>query len=222
MNKHSILATATAVGVTVAAVQAIAQDPPINPTMNPMVAAAKNYRLEFENDSVKVIHAAYGSREKVPVHQHPTFPTVYVYLTDSGPMRFTHITPSYTVERRPVSAGGVRFNRNAHIETHVVENLSDMPNEYLRIELKTVPDSPHPDARLSPDDQQGFEDAQVRISRHVCAAGAVCDAPKRPAVLVSLNDKTTSWFEPGSGPRKNALGVPIHQLWVELKTRPVK
>jgi hypothetical protein len=189
----------------------------------PTAAAPKNYRLEFENDFVRVIRATLAPRDHVPVHQHPTLPTVYVYLTDAGPTRFTHITPSYTIERRPVRAGGVRYNRNAHIETHVVDNLSDMASEYLRIELKTTPDSPHPDARIAPEDTTPVEDAQVRITRHACAAGAACESPARPSVVVSWTDRTVTWFEPGvTAPRRNSTPSALQQIWIELKTRPAK
>lgn len=189
----------------------------------PTSAAPNNYRLEFENDFVRVIRATLASRDHVPVHQHPTLPTVYVYLTDAGPTRFTHITPSYTIERAPVRAGGVRYNRNAHIETHVVDNLSDTASEYLRIELKTTPDRPHSDARIAPEDTTPVEDAQVRISRHVCAVGAACEAPTRPSVVVSWTDRTVAWFEPGvTTPQRNNTPSALRQIWVELKTKPVK
>jgi hypothetical protein len=195
---------------------------PLDP-LYPMTAAPRNYRLEFENVFVRVIRATLAPRDHVPVHQHPTLPTVYVYLTDAGPTRFTHITPSYTILREPVRAGGVRYNRNAHIETHVVDNLSDIASEYLRIELKTTPDNPHPDARISPDDTRPVEDAQVRISRHVCAAGAICDAPTRPAVVVSWTDRTVAWFEPGvTAAVRNSTPSAVRQIWIELKTQPVK
>jgi hypothetical protein len=207
--------------VALATLAAGAQEP--LESMLPMTAAPKNYRLEFDNSFVRVIRATLAPRDHVPVHQHPTLPTVYVYLTDAGPTRFTHITPSYTIERGPVRAGGVRYNRNAHIETHVVDNLSDMASEYLRIELKTTPDNPHPDARISPEDTTPVEDAQVRISRHVCAAGGVCDAPTRPSVVVSWSNRTVTWFEPGvTAPPRNSTPSALQQIWIELKTRPVK
>jgi hypothetical protein len=189
----------------------------------PTVAAPKNYRLEFDNDYVRVIRASLAPRDHIPVHQHPTFPTVYVYLTDAGPTRFTHITPSYTIERAPVRAGGVRYNRNPHEETHVVDNLSDSASEYLRIEMKTTPDSPHRDVRMAPEDTTPVEDAQVRMSRHSCAPGGACETPSHPAVIVSFSDRTVSWFAPGATPvQRNATTSSLPQLWIELKTRPIK
>jgi hypothetical protein len=202
--------------IALAAAAAGAQEP-----LEPMSAAPKNYRLEFENEFVRVIRATLGPRDHVPVHQHPTLPTVYVYLTDAGPTRFTHITPSYTIERAPVRAGGVRYNRNAHIETHVVDNLSDVASEYLRIEMKTTPDAPHPDVRIAPDDTRHVEDAQVRISRHFCSPGRVCDMPTGPAVVVTMNNRSVSWLGPGALSLMHNYGEQaFHQIWVELKTKP--
>ena len=64
-------------------------------------------------------------------------PTVYVYTTDGGPIRFLHVE-GYSIDRPAVKAGGIRFNRGM-VEQHEVESLSEIPSEYLRIELKTEP-----------------------------------------------------------------------------------
>ena len=66
---------------------------------NPYTTASKNYRLEFENESVRVSRAMFAPGDKLPVHDHPGNPTVFVYLTDGGPIRFTHVEPAFTVER---------------------------------------------------------------------------------------------------------------------------
>ena len=68
---------------------------------DPYVVAPKNYSLEFENDSVRVSRAMLAPGDKLPVHDHPANPTVFVYLTDGGPIRFTHVQPEFTVERPP-------------------------------------------------------------------------------------------------------------------------
>jgi hypothetical protein len=189
----------------------------------PTVAAPRNYKLEFQNEFVRVIRASLAPRDHVPVHQHPTFPTVYVYLTDAGPTRFIHITPSYTVVRAAVRAGGIRYNRNAHIETHVVDNLSDAASEYLRIELKTTPGESHPDARMAPEDSTPVEDAQVRISRHLCRPGGVCDMPTGPAVVVALNNRSVTWMGPDAVSLVHNYGEDtLHHVWIELKTTPLK
>ncbi len=188
---------------------------------DPTVVAPRNYHLEFENDYVRVVRNTLRPHDSLPEHQHPLWPTVYVYLTDAGRTRFDHITPSYTIDRRPVRAGGVRFNHNPHEETHTIEYFGDEPSEYLRIELKTVQPNPQRDVRLEPEDPGPYDGVQIRISRHVCAAGAVCEMPVLPAVVVSLTERTAAWSEPGAVPRKRNGGAgALNYLWVELKTKP--
>ena len=161
---------------------------------NPYATLPRNYQLEFENDYVRVSRVKYFPGDKLPVHSHPAIPTVYVYLTDGGPIRFVHKTPKVTIERSAVKAGSVRFNRNARVETHETEYFGDSPSEYLRVELKTTPGPPHRDARLEDDADFPWEDPQVRISR---IHGS---PPKltRPALVVSLSDRDFTWVEPGT------------------------
>src|SRR4030095_8828422 len=57
---------------------------------DPTKAAPDSYKLQFENEFVKVLHVNYAPHSKVPVHDHSRFPAAYVYLSDSGPIRFVH------------------------------------------------------------------------------------------------------------------------------------
>ncbi len=49
-----------------------------------------NYNTILENQTFRIIQVHYGPHEKVPIHDHPDTPTVYVYLNNSGPVRITH------------------------------------------------------------------------------------------------------------------------------------
>src|SRR5437016_11952360 len=127
---------------------------------NPYTVRPKNYRLELENDWVRVSRAMFAPGDKLPVRDHPARPTVFVYLTDGGAIRFTHIQPEFTAERPRVREGGIRFHTGAK-ETHVVEYLGDAPSEYLRIELKTEwPEKKSQHVRMAPDDLKPFENSQ--------------------------------------------------------------
>jgi hypothetical protein len=182
-------------------------------------ALPANYSVELDNAYLRITRASFKPHETVSVHLHPTFPTVYVYLTDSGPMRFVHITPSYTVMRAPVRAGGVRYNRNWHNETHVIEYLGDVPTEFLRVEMKTVPDREHGDERMAPGDTNTIEDAQVRISRHECRAGAECPLPSSRGLVISVASRDFLWVDPEvTEPQRNSRNSPLQQIWIELKT----
>ena len=174
----------------------------------------KNYNLEFENEFVRVSRVRFAPGDRLPVHSHPSIPTVYVYLTDGGAIRFIHKTPVFPLERPAVKAGGVRFNRNARVETHEVEYLGDGASEYLRIELKTAPGPPHRDARLRGDADFPWEDPQLRIaSIHGRPA-----RPSRPAILVNISQRSFTWFDPGSASSPPLPAQPGWYVILELRT----
>jgi hypothetical protein len=158
----------------------------------PYSTLPQNYTLAFENESVRISRVKYSPGDKLPVHSHPSIPTVYVYLTDGGPIRFIHKTPKVTIVRAEVKAGQVRFNRNARVETHETEYLGDSASEYLRVELKTTVGPPHLDTRLLEDADFPWEDPQLRISRFHGPPPAV----SRPSILVNLATGSFNWIDP--------------------------
>src|SRR5258708_261515 len=46
---------------------------------SPYTVSPKNYRLELENAWVRVSSAMFAQGDKLPVHDHPARPTVFVY-----------------------------------------------------------------------------------------------------------------------------------------------
>lgn len=184
------------------AMAAMAQDP--------YKVAPKNYRLEFENDWVRVSRVKYEPGDKIAVHDHPSFPTVYIYLTDGGEIQFGH-QEFYALRRKPVKAGQIRFNRGNR-ETHSTEYFGDQPSQYLRVELKTEPDRPPKDVVIAPDDQTPFENQMLRIER--CAP---CNAVPVPSVLVSMGDLSAMWVEAGA-----AVFSEGKHVRVQVRSRPVR
>jgi hypothetical protein len=205
-------------------------------------ADAQTATLELENEWVRVERVTYGPGEKLTL-RHPELPTIYIYLTDAGPIRFKHET--FTIERRPVRVGGIRFSRGA-VEKHTAENLTDAAGAYVRVELKTEPvEPPRRDVRLdaephAPDEnicKTQFENGQVRIVRMTCAAGRTCPPPETPdlfAVVVALGDGIvlsgaesrpvrsgqTFWHTKPVDWR-NAGERPLELVRLELKSKPV-
>ncbi len=99
----------------------------------------RNYTRTFQNSLARVIRVRYAPHEKLTVHAHPDKPTLYIYLTDSGPVKFTHVEEhAFTVTRAPLKAGSFRLSPG-RLERHAVENLGDIPTEFLRVELLQVP-----------------------------------------------------------------------------------
>lgn len=50
------------------------------------VAAAKNYKIEFENDFVRIVRVNYAPHEKPPMHEHQGSAVVIVVLKGGGRM----------------------------------------------------------------------------------------------------------------------------------------
>ena len=96
---------------------------------DPVKVDAKHYKVEFENDSVRVLRITYPAHEKSVMHHHPN--SVAVFLTDSK-SRFT--LPGGKTQDVPMKAGEVQWTEAGE---HLPENVSDKPFEVILVELKT-------------------------------------------------------------------------------------
>ena len=207
---------------------------------DPLTAFPSNYKLILDNPQVRVLRCHYGPHEKVGVHNHSNFPTVYVYLSDAGEVRFTHVEEhAFVMTRPPVKAGAFRVSPGRP-ERHTVENLSDLPSDYLRIELKQIPlhgtlSPKRGDAPLNLDKTRievVFHDPQMMIERVICTASGPCAVPaaKSPSLLVAFSASTLAgapksqlqpgeilWI-PGSGPLtvSTASTVPAQLLRINF------
>jgi uncharacterized RmlC-like cupin family protein len=89
----------------------------------------KRYKVEIENDQVRVVRARYGSHEKGLLHDHP-WDYLVVFLTECR-MKVTN--PQGAAATAIKSRGDV----SAGVATrHFEENLSDAPLEVLVVEFK--------------------------------------------------------------------------------------
>jgi len=89
----------------------------------------KHYKVEFENDQVRVLRITYGPHEKSVMHEHPA--GVAVFLTENHG-KFTY--PDGKTEEANAKAGEARWNAGGK---HLPENLSDKPFELILVEMKT-------------------------------------------------------------------------------------
>lgn len=88
----------------------------------------KHYKVEFENDLVRVLRINYAPGEKGVMHSHPE--GVVVFLTD-GEGKFTF--PDGNTKDTEFKAGQVIWSPET---THQPENTGDEPFEVIQIELK--------------------------------------------------------------------------------------
>jgi quercetin dioxygenase-like cupin family protein len=102
---------------------------PVAVAQDPIKVDAKHYKVEFENDKVRVLRITYGPHEKSVMHHHPA--SVAVFLTD-GQSRFT--MPDGKTQDVPIKAGSVQWSEAGK---HLPENVGDKPFELILVELKT-------------------------------------------------------------------------------------
>jgi len=88
----------------------------------------KHYKVEFENDQVKVLRITYGPGEKSKMHSHAE--GVVVFLSD-GKGKFT--LPDGKTQEMDFESGKVIWT---DATTHQPENTGDKPFEIIQIELK--------------------------------------------------------------------------------------
>jgi len=89
---------------------------PYATALDPTVVDAKHYKVDFENEHVRVLRIHFEPHEKSPSHQH-MLNRVVLYLNDQSGAK----------------ADDVRMSGAA---THVEENASDQPADRIAVELK--------------------------------------------------------------------------------------
>lgn len=99
------------------------------PALDPVKIDPKHYRVEFENDQVRVLRVKIGGKESAPMHEHAPN-RVVVYLTE---MNFRVTTPDGKSDASLHKAGDVAWSGAVK---HKEENLSDKPFEVVVVEVK--------------------------------------------------------------------------------------
>jgi quercetin dioxygenase-like cupin family protein len=96
--------------------------------LDPVKVDPKHYRVELDNDQVRVLRVKIGGRQSTPLHEH-SFNRVVAYITDQN-FRVTTDGKAETVQHK---AGEVSWGTPTK---HKEENLSDSPFEVVVVELK--------------------------------------------------------------------------------------
>jgi quercetin dioxygenase-like cupin family protein len=113
----------SALFVMTLAAAAMAQDP--------VKVDANHYKVEFENDQVRVLRVKVGPGEKSIMHRHPN--AVAIFLADvNGKFTF----PDGKTEDINRKAGEVLWTPAV---THLPENVGAQPFEVILVELKSQP-----------------------------------------------------------------------------------
>lgn len=169
---------------------------------DPLLTLPNNYRLIFDNNDIAVIHAHYGAHEKIPVHDHPSVATVFVYLNNSGEVRIDHPEAGGKVDsvvRPPTATGAFRVVAGM-AETHSIENMGDASSDFLRVELKHVSldtlkepfRGKAPQSLAARQDTIEFTAPGLQIERIICAGASPCPvrASSAPSLIVAISPST--------------------------------
>lgn len=95
---------------------------------DPVKVDPKHYKVELENEHVRVLRITYAPHEKSVMHEHP--PNVAIFLTD-GHGRMT--TPDGKTQDIDWKAGATQWDPGGK---HLPENVGDKPFELFVVELK--------------------------------------------------------------------------------------
>jgi quercetin dioxygenase-like cupin family protein len=101
----------------------------ITTSLDPLKVDPKHYKLELENDQVRVFRVRFGPHESAPLHEHQ-LTRITVYLTDAK-VQVTYADGK--VELIPRKAGDIAQGGPS---THKEQNTTDQPVELLVTELK--------------------------------------------------------------------------------------
>lgn len=184
---------ALALMLALGSVPAAAQDP--------LITIPEAYKIQFENDWVKVVRVHYAAHAKLPDHTHPAGTTAYVYLNDSEGVVFRHSGGSNRAVTRPaVTAGSIRLAAGAE-EHHTAENPSAAASDFLRIQLKTVTGSRNLRQRIPrPTPRQGitvdYHSDTLVIQRFTIMPGEaiIAQVVTMPSLWIAIPSGETRWM----------------------------
>jgi quercetin dioxygenase-like cupin family protein len=97
-------------------------------SLDPVKVDPDHYRVELENEKVRVLRIKYGPHEKSVMHEHPA--SVAVFMSD-GHVKFT--LPDGTSQDANEKAHDATW---ADAGKHLPENVGATPLEVIVIELK--------------------------------------------------------------------------------------
>jgi quercetin dioxygenase-like cupin family protein len=103
---------------------------------DPVAVDSDHYKVEFENDQIRVLRITYGPHEKSVMHEHPA--NVAVFLTQDQVWRMTNRDGE--TEEVEAALGETGW---AEAGAHLPENPTDNRQEVILVELKSpTEDSP--------------------------------------------------------------------------------
>jgi hypothetical protein len=203
---------------------------------DPAVVSPSNYKVEIENEWVRVLRLKQGPHEKTPFYESPA--SVVVYLSDSD-QQFTG-PDGRTQEARHKIGEASYFNASKHSQV----NLSSEPLEEVIVELKSgapkgsrLPPAALDPVKVEPEYATSlFENDRVRVLHTVLAPHVknplhahphnVVVFAIAPPTITLADGKTVDnprkagvvrWVEATQHSTENTSDKPTLEIQVELK-----
>jgi quercetin dioxygenase-like cupin family protein len=161
-----------------------------------VAVAPDHYKVEHENDQVRVLRITYAAGDETPMHSHPN--GVAVFLADQN-AEFR--LPDGTSEERPTKANDALW---IPAETHSPKALSDI--SLVLVELKgeggelVLADPAKDSTMVAPDHYKvEFENDQVRVLRIAYADGDKTAMHTHPEAVGVFLKEMTGEFELADG-----------------------
>ncbi len=95
---------------------------------DPVKVDPKHYKVELENEQVRVLRVNYGAHEKSEMHSHPDSVAIFLNVVHC---RFTF--PDGKTEEHRFRAGETLYSPAG---SHLPENLGGQPIDVIIVELK--------------------------------------------------------------------------------------
>ena len=192
----------------------------------------KSYKLEFENDTVRIVRVHYDAKAKLPEHEHPGGVTVYFYFNASPGVLFEH-DDGIPITRPPVQPGAIRSGAGPG-EHHTVTNLADTPSDFIRVLVKNTDTviKNRPMTRMPPNVME-YENPMMHISRINVAPGTKTrvEAGDYPKLRIAWVPGQTEWkmaakdgyrfLDKGTSEEFEVTGkLPMQLVTIELRPLP--
>ncbi len=216
---------------TVLAVALLAWMAPLA-AQDPLTTIPEAYKVQFENEWVKLVRVHYAAGAKLPVHTHPAGTTAYLYLNDSEGVVFRHESGSSRAVTRPaVKAGSMRVAAGPS-EAHNAENPAATPSDFLKVQFKTdakgernlrrrIPRNATDGAPLN---REEFSNVQMSIWRLIVPAGKSVEVRTpdgQPALLITLMSGQERWVNAAQVEQfANTGTAPMEVIRISFLTAP--
>ncbi|MGH9628677.1 MAG: hypothetical protein ACRD7E_10115 [Bryobacteraceae bacterium] len=190
---------------------AFAQDPvPLDP---------EHYKVELENERVRVVRVLYGPGEGSPMHEHPAGVGITMTVTKS---RF-QMPDGSTREGRRRPAGVVFWREPTR---HANQNLMSEAAEMIEMDLKDLPDRGAAEVAKSDSPEQletvELENEFVRVLRARIPGGGKTSTHKHPdRVIVVMGDQRLRLTTSGGRAEERTLQKG-QVLWMLAETLSVE